>query len=293
MIFDLILSAIRFKFGLQSDVELAEYLTTLQNPVKSLRHGYKSNPEKVDYSKPEIQVAYLIVYFPYYARLLFYVLKKHDSHFDRYKFMQHHLVLFGGGPCPELLSYLHFATLSGFSTKEKINVSNVDIAAETWAFTRNLNLNHIAPHYGLNNLVAEFNVHQIDLTTPSSHVVASNIPSIVVFQNCLNEPDSNKHKDIVGQFLQIFNAMQSGSTLLIVDIGGYEKVLKLIESVEATLLTFTQDAIILRSVRNSYEERDFSFANLPELISTNLLNRKDGLIPRKYIKFIYSLIYKQ
>ena len=292
MILDLILNALRLKLGIKTDEELADYLVTLQEPVKALRRTYLSNPEKVDYSKPEVQVAYLIAYFPHHAALLYHVLSKHSDHFDRYKYSNHHLMLYGGGPCPELIGYLAYAKLSGFLIKEKIKVNIVDVAADIWAFARNMNLGSIAPRYGLNTLVADIDVHQIDFSTSSSQTISSQTPSIVVFQNCLNESAGNKHPHIAKEFLQIFNAMQSGSTLLILDIGGYPKVLKLIEGIEKSLAS-ANNAVILRSVNDSYEVRDFSFVNLPELISTNLLNRKDGLIPRKYIKFIYSLIYKQ
>jgi hypothetical protein len=50
------------------------YLQSLQNEVKNLRQSYRTNSVSVDYSRAEVQAAYLITYYPQYAEMTRHIL---------------------------------------------------------------------------------------------------------------------------------------------------------------------------------------------------------------------------
>jgi hypothetical protein len=52
------------------------YLQSLQNEVKNLRQSYRTNSVSVDYSRAEVQAAYLITYYPQYAEMTRHILEK-------------------------------------------------------------------------------------------------------------------------------------------------------------------------------------------------------------------------
>jgi hypothetical protein len=87
------------------------YLQSLQNEVKNLRQSYRTNSVSVDYSRAEVQAAYLITYYPQYAEMTRHILEKiNTSHHNLFLFEQKHLkvCLFGAGAAPEAIGLVSF-----------------------------------------------------------------------------------------------------------------------------------------------------------------------------------------
>jgi hypothetical protein len=290
--YDLIINAIKTKNNFSSDDLLASYLQNLQEPVKALRKSYWSYPVSVDYSKEDNQVAYLITYFPHYTGLLLYILAQHHHDIATHTFSQHYLGLFGGGPCPELIGYLSFLQRINPTKISKLEVVNFDIAADTWAYSRDMNMQHIVPQYKGNNVIKNFTVLKMDITSLWTDVTTNEIPKIAVFQNCLNEPNVSKHPTIIQNFKVLFQALPSKSTIIIIDFANYSEVINLIEKIEKDL-TPLQGFRLIRSVKAGHINGLSAFSEPPPMIRDNLLTGKSGLIPRKYITFSYSMIYKE
>jgi len=56
------------------------YLASLQSFVKILRKAYRNNKVAVDYSRTEMQAAYLIAYYPHYVEMTLKILKLLSSY---------------------------------------------------------------------------------------------------------------------------------------------------------------------------------------------------------------------
>ena len=290
--YDYIINAIKIENNLGTDKLLAAYLQSLQENVKALRRAYWSYPVKADYSKKENQVAYLIAYFPHYAVLLPYVLRKHCHQIETHLYERHSLGLFGGGPCPELTGYLRFLQTASLTENTKLNVVSFDIAADTWGYSRDMNIRHIASQYLGNSFIEKLIVKQIDIASIKNVSVEEDTSKIAVFQNCLNESAVGRHSAMSQSIKALFQMLPLKSTLIIIDMANYPKVLTLMKVIENDLKNM-QGYKLIQGVKSSITRIVSPFSEPPPIISENLLTRKNGLIPRKYISFAYSIIYKE
>lgn len=296
--YDHIINAIKIKHDLNSEQLLHPYLQSLQEPVKSLRNAYRNYPVSFDYSKEENQAAYFITYFPHYTELVKYVLVNQCHNIKTHTFERHDLWLFGSGSCPELVGYLRFLQEKKTSLS-KLKIYNIDIAVDTWAYSRDMNLIHIVPQFTGQNSIESFVNKKFDITNLWK-VTMHGIPTITVFQNCFNEPATTKHANLIENIKALYTALPDKSTIIIIiiiDLAEYATVKELMLKIENELCTFS-DCKIIRSINDGDIEMRSTFANPPQLITSNLLtgiayNVANGLIPRTTIKFTYSMVYKE
>ena len=292
--YDFLINAIRVKHNLNSDQQLCSFLQSLQDPVKSLRKAYSQYPVSFDYSQEKNQAAYFISYFPHYTLLLTRIFIDQHEKIETHTFDKHDLLLFGGGPCPELVGYLRFLQQKK-TTKTILNVLNFDIAADTWAYSRDMNVNHVIPQYIGLNKIEEIKINKIDFTSPWT-VTMSSVPKIVVFQNCFNEPREDQHSTLIENLEKLYAKLPPKSTIIIVDLANYPAVKDLIEKIE-NKVKIISGCKILRAIKDGDIELRSLFADPTQIIKENLLtgvayNIENGLIPRTKIKFTYSMIYK-
>ena len=61
--------------ALKRNISLAELIGTVQNPLKQLQVSYQNENISIDYSNPDIRLAYLYYYVPAYAVMTRILLK--------------------------------------------------------------------------------------------------------------------------------------------------------------------------------------------------------------------------
>jgi magnesium-transporting ATPase (P-type) len=109
----------------QTENKFIAYLQSLQVEVKNLRQSYRNNSVSVNYSRVEVQSAYLITYYPQYAEMTRHILEQVElSHKTLFLFEQKHLevCLFGAGAAPEVVGLVSFKDHIKTSSKKTIQL---------------------------------------------------------------------------------------------------------------------------------------------------------------------------
>ncbi|MDI9364150.1 MAG: hypothetical protein QM541_04300 [Flavobacterium sp.] len=268
------------------------YLQNLQEDVKSLRRAFTVYPVQFDYTNNKIQASYLLTYFPHYTELLQVALNKTNSTIATENI--NNLLLFGSGPCPEIIGYLKYLNEHNANNNRTIKASIYDIASTHWQYSRNIVFNNIVPNLKKQSIINQTAKDlRIDNSFTANPIAEK---SLVVFQNCLNEITEDKHQVVVDNFSKIYTAIPQGSYIVIIDLSEYDSVINLITRIQTTLSS-NDTAQIIRNVSEGGLNRQSSYANPIPFIRENLLTGipfqvQNGLIPKRHIKFTYIIIKK-
>jgi hypothetical protein len=99
---DRILKGLSSLHSLSSEQELSSFLRGLKPTARFLWQAYQSSVVKIAYTKPTIQAAYMLRYFPHYAEVTRVVLDKlYRQRVLSFHEELLHVNLFGCGPAPE------------------------------------------------------------------------------------------------------------------------------------------------------------------------------------------------
>lgn len=268
------------------------YLQSLQKDVRTLRSAFRKYPVEFDYTNTNIQASYLLTYFPHYTDLLQIVLNSSGATIATENINK--LTFFGSGPCPEIVGYLRYLNQHNQIENRNINVKILDIAATHWNYSREIVFNKILLNYKMNSIVNQsYADFRIDVPQKINKLDEK---ALIVFQNCLNEIQENKHQILINNIETIFDKIPVGSYLAIIDLNNYEQVENLIVNIENNLKQ-KFNAEILRNVRQGQITHRTTQNNEPEILLSNLLIDKfgeppTGLLPKRRIEFIYTLIKK-
>jgi hypothetical protein len=256
----------------------------LQIAVGDLRKAYRtSNQVIIDYSKPEIQAAYLIAYYPHYAKMNLEILRLLTSEFNFQQNLK--ACFFGAGPCPEIVGLSQF--LSERSPTTKILTAYVyDIAAETWNLSRKVTSKYILPQIwqGQTTILCQ----KLDLCAQQAFErIKLNIKSsdLFIFQNCLNEIANTP---IIQENLEfLFDNSPLGATIVVADLSGYNRNIDVVEEIKRKV-----------KARNDYEILQEGNLNIrstlpiPQTLRKHLLTREGDLFPRVSTNFFYLALRK-
>ena len=274
---------------LTTEQQKINYLRSLQPHVKSLRNSYNAYPVVIDYSDANIQASYLITYFPQYTELLTYALSMAgeiiaNEHINS-------LIFFGSGPCPEIIGYLDYIRIFTPNLARQLNISIFDIAATNWQYSRDIIFNQVVPNWlNVGSSIGRLSPKDLRIDVSFN---ASNLNSnkkLVVFQNCLNEIEEVNHPVVLTNVEFVYNALPPASYIVIIDIHGYRSVIQLIQTIEDKLAN-TGTAEIVRSISGMGLRRGTKYSPSP-IIKENLLTGENGLIPKYWLNFNYSIIKK-
>lgn len=278
-----------------------DYLQSLQVEVKNLRQSYQNNSISVNYSRAEVQAAYLITYYSQYAEMTRHILKQVElSHKNLFLFEQKHLeiCLFGAGAAPEAVGLVSFLG-EYYPNLQSLNIRIYDIYANTWAISQRITQN-IIPELWQGEFT--FSTEELDFCQPNSfHLLENAIASsqVFIFQNCLNEL---KHPANFNQNIRyLLTQMPVNSLLIMADLRIYQKTSEFQAQVKKILQELEFDRQIL-CVRHS-EMLDFRTAiAIPAIITKNLLTGtprdinhlkpNNFLVPRTQIKCNFISVYK-
>ena len=270
-------------------------MTGLQQSVRSLRQAFRHFPVTFDYTDVSIQQAYMFAYFPHYTQLLEYVLNQAGN--DIQGNPPQDLLLFGSGPCPEIIGYLKYLNNRYPNQNFELNVSIFDIASTHWQYSRDITYNQIIPSIRNGHNIQNWNSKDFRFDVDLGKVTLSTSPKLVVYQNCLNEVNTSTYGTIRANFIKLFSNMPSGSLLAIIDFSEYPNVIELIQSIQNDL-SEKNGFVLLRDIDNGVIEMRSNYRYPTPIIKENLLTGipfeiQNGLIPRSKVKFTYSLIEKE
>ena len=275
----------------QTENEFIAYLQSLQVEVKNLRQSYQNNSVSVNYSRVEVQAAYLITYYPQYAEMTRHILEQVElSHKTLFLFEQKHLevCLFGAGAAPEAVGLVSFLG-EYYPNLQSLKIRVYDIYANTWAISQRITQN-IIPELWRGEFI--FSTEELDFCQPNSfHLLDTAIANsqLFIFQNCLNEL---KHPANFNQNIRyLLTKMPVDSLLIMADLRVYQKTSEFQSQVKKLLQELEFERQIL-CVRHS-EMLDFRSAiAIPAVITKNLLTGTHLLIPRTQIKCNFISVYK-
>jgi|688.fasta_scaffold14142_11 hypothetical protein len=277
------------------------YLQSLQNEVKNLRQSYRTNSVSVDYSRAEVQAAYLITYYPQYAEMTRHILEKiNTSHHNLFLFEQKHLkvCLFGAGAAPEAIGLASF--LAEYYPKvQSLEITVYDIFSDTWKIGQNITKN-IIPKLWQGQF--SFSTEQIDFCQAGSFFSLENVlnnSQIFVFQNCLNELDNFDSFNLNIRYL--LSKMPNNSLLMMVDLYNYQRIENFKIEIKQLLqeLDFQNQILCLRSAEMIEFKTEIV---IPAIITQHLLigtprdinqkNENRFLVPKKNMRCNFLSVYK-
>ena len=285
----------------QTENEFIAYLQSLQIEVKNLRQSYRNNSVSVNYSRVEVQSAYLITYYPQYAEMTRRILEQVElSHKTLFLFEQKHLevCLFGAGAAPEAVGLVSFLG-EYYPNVQSLKIRIYDIYANTWAISQHITQN-IIPELWRGEFT--FSTEELDFCQPNSfHLLDTAIANsqVFIFQNCLNEL---KHPTNFNQNIRyLLTQMPINSLLIMADLRIYQKTSEFQAQVKKLLQELEFDRQIL-CVRHS-EMLDFrTEIAIPAVITKNSLigtprdihhqTENRFLTPRTQIKCNFISVYK-
>jgi len=270
------------------------YLQALQDHVKSLRRAFTVYPVAFDYTNNNIQASYLLTYFPHYTELLQVALNKTNATIANENINR--LLLFGSGPCPEIVGYLKYLNQHNSNNQRTIHANIYDIAATHWQYSRNIVFQNIIPTLR-NQSIINHSANDLRIDNPFGNVNLAQEKTIVVFQNCLNEITEQRHQTVIENFAKIYNALVRGSYIIIIDLSEYDSVISLITQIQQRLSNLP-NATVIRSISEGGLNRQSGYADPIPFIREHLLTGipyqvQNGLIPKRHIKFTYVIMKKR
>lgn len=198
------------------------YLRHLQGWGRMLWSSYRENDIDVDYAHVNAQNAYLLRYFCFYTqivpKMLDYLSEDHAMHLPKTELL--HPIFFGCGPAPEVLGLMLYLR-DHQQGKCKVSGSLVDIAADSWLYSRGLNFKYLVPQVYDPSLY-EFDSLQACITDKDLlDKVSVERSHLVVFQNCFNEIPAEKYDLLFRNIGSIVERLSPGALLLFIDRKGY------------------------------------------------------------------------
>jgi hypothetical protein len=285
----------------KNERDFIQYLQSLQNEVKDLRQSYRTNSVSVDYSRAEVQAAYLIAYYPQYAEMTRHILEKVNAfHHNLFLFEQKHLkvCLFGAGAAPEAIGLVSF--LAEYYPKvQSLEITVYDIFSDTWKIGQNITKN-IIPKLWKGQF--SFSTEQIDFCQAGSFISLENAltsSQIFIFQNCLNELKNFDNFNFNIRYL--LSKMPVNSLLMMADLYNYKRIENFKIEIKQLLqeLDFEKQILCLRSSETIEFKTDIK---IPAIITNHLLigtprdinqqTENRFFVPKKNIKCNFLSIYK-
>ena len=276
-------------------LEIKEYLQSLKPDVRQLRASYRKPPPVcVNYALQNIQSAYLITYFPHYYQLIYKILLEQDLPSMKAK-AGFSAIFIGGGPGSEAYGTVKYI-LEYCPNIKNINIDILDINAGTWSYSHSALTGFMLPELNrYSDVSLHWNSQQfdlVDLNATSANRTLFENADLVVIQNCINEIAQNEYQVLENNILDVFKFIPDSSSLLMVDLttSVRSQIAQLEKAVEAKFPDINKNT----TSGNRSASAVTSINYIPsQIIRENLLNKTDGLWPRKHLKYDFSLLNKE
>lgn len=275
-------------------LDLKEYLQSLKPDVRQLRASYRRPPPVyVNYALQKIQSAYLITYFPHYYQLIYKILLEQNLQILKAK-KDYSAIFIGGGPGSEAYGTIKYI-LEYCPNIKNISIDILDINANTWDYSHSALTGFLLPELNRYNQVSiKWNSHPFNLVDLNSIISNTSLfknADIVVIQNCINEIAASDYKILEKNVLNIFELLPNLSSLLMIDLT--TSVRSKIAHLEQIMESQFPDLKKVTTSKNRSASAMTSINYSPSpIIRENLLDFTDGLMPRKNLKYDFSLLSK-
>jgi len=276
-------------------LEIKEYLQSLKPDVRQLRASYRMPlPVYVNYALQNIQSAYLITYFPHYYQLIYKILLEQDLQSMKSK-TDYSAIFIGGGPGSEAYGTIKYI-LDYCPNIKNITIYIFDINANTWVYSHSALSGFLLPELNRYNQVSvKWNSLPFNLVDVNSIKLNSSLfenADIVVIQNCINEIAHSNYEILEKNVLNVFELLPDISSLLMIDLttSVRSKIAHLEHIIENNFSNITKNST--SGNRSASAMTSINYSPSP-IIRENLLDFTDGLIPRKNLKYDFSLLSKK
>jgi hypothetical protein len=213
----------------------AEACSALRRPFGQLRAGFQERGRiEVDYSSVDIIDAYMLAYFPSYVTASYSVFGRgllRDALIERAGCGQIHIVLIGGGPCPEVFGVLE--VLAQSRRFRALRVTLLDLHAGAWKRAIAYNTDLIERIYP--RVTVTWDVLQRNLTVPldSESLAACMNCDFVIAQNCGNELASERA--FAENIKKVVDGAAQDVVLALADLHRYDAVSKIWRSLREVI----------------------------------------------------------
>ena len=237
-----LLDGIYSGWRLDTSAERLSYLRNLQGPATELWEEFQKQDVSPDYSRPGYEDAYLLRYFFPYSLLVPSVLHYHLSDFFHTDGDLLIASFLGCGPGPELYGLMYYLRYAR-SGVPMISASMLDIAPNSWAYSRNIvseNLLNRTWDSGLYE-ISEF---KSNLAGASQQFLSNDTErwleesNLIVIQNCLNEIPVSGYDQVLVNMTRMMDIMKPSALILIIERHGYPMVKKLLGNIRSTAKKF-------------------------------------------------------
>lgn len=271
-----------------------DYLTSLKDEVKALRKAYWKSPVHVDYGIEPIQSAYLITYFPHYYHLIYKILIEQKAKIRSFSDKDElTFTLIGGGPGSEAFGVIQFVA-DFLPDVNKVYINILDINAIAWKYSHKIVEEHLLDSLVNSQLDIEWQSHFLDLTDKASigkHKDLLKRTDLATVQNCINEIGGSHYNSLEENLLFIYEALPQPSNLLLIDLT--TSIRNTLRSLEKRIKDVYKPDQIFSTLGNASPSSMVSLNAYPnEEVRKHVLTGADGLIPRKNLKYDYTLFFK-
>ena len=283
--------------NLTTEQEQIAYLCSLRPVGKSLWDSYRTQNVNVDYTSVDTQNAYLLRYFPSYAKLVPYVLGESDVQLPKVELLQP--IFFGCGPAPEFVGLLEHLKENCPDTG-MVSATFVDIAIDTWRHSINISIDRVVSRIWDAEL-CDYQYKQVDIADADLlQKIKVGDCHLAVFQNCFNEV-SDKLESVIRNIKKVCQTMPAGAVILLIDRGGYTAT----DNMLADLKSWAEAGDTVKPMgeanlsRRAFDCRPL-LETVPEIIRKNLYRQgrdkrlfvDDGLIFSNDVNFL-SLVLQR
>ncbi|WAU74444.1 hypothetical protein [Acinetobacter sp. TR11] len=288
-------------YDLSNDEDKKKFLVDLKPHVRELRKAF--SPIEVDpnyCNKEYFDICYLLRYFPTYSQLISYFLS--SINFNVNIFLKEgknvlRISFFCSGAAPESYGLSKFLLNS---CEELIYIDSIflDKNLEQWERARNICVDFTekmaeqsfppARYENINNINLDFNC---DVNDEVLEIVSES--DILVFQNCLNELDTEIFQE---NLKKVYFSMNSDACLVLLDRSNYSSNMSVMDEV----LQFVEEegGYVYDSQEIVFDCRQLN-DEMPSIIKENLFygistyyDDHDGLILAKDLRYRAILISK-
>ena len=214
---------LKYLYKFINDEEFSKFLIDLRPIASNLYIKLQDKVVDVDYSSEEVQLAYILRYFPGYTEQLYTALyeirKKQKKIFlespDEIKFG-----LFGCGPCPEIIAISNFFEDYSSIKPDKITTHLYDKNSHAWSFIKN---NFIYPKYKEIDIVKfGFRIGHKSADFSTAFKLPKQFDNeyydVCCFQNCLNEfIKLTNEENLKNNIKSVTDSIKQGGFLVISD----------------------------------------------------------------------------
>jgi hypothetical protein len=271
--------------NLTDEASYSRHLRDLQPYARKLWSSYQTPNVIADYADLKTQEAYLLRYFPFYNELLIEEMGQlHQGGIQLPRTELLEAAFFGCGPGPEVLGLMQYL-VTVKSPTTMISAQLIDSAAETWAYSRNLVLEHLAEPWWEPNLVDYVSTSACLSDSEALAAAAVDGCHFAVVQNCLNEVPESLERCVVENLMSQFARLAPGAIVLVIDRFGYVKTNRMMQAMDAIAVE-SENIVSIRGDGHQHRKIDIRslLEDVPAIVRNNLFYKFGDVEPTDWDK---------